>query len=99
MDAARLWQGVYKRNDGLLAAASGDELLMMSVERGRYFNLNEVGARIWELLATPTSVQSLVQSLVAEYEVAPAVASQEVQAFLLALQQRGLVSVADEPLA
>jgi len=89
----------FLRAQGLLAAAAGDELLMMSVELGRYFNLNEVGARIWALLETPVGLDGLVGVLVAEYDVAPDLAQAEVQGFLQALYQRGLLDVVDEPAA
>jgi hypothetical protein len=83
---------VYRRADGLLAAAVGDELLMMSVALGKYFNLNPVGARIWELLETPHTVDGLVEALTAEYEVAPDIARREVDRFLQDLEERKLLS-------
>lgn len=84
-----------RRADGLLTAAVNDELLMMSVEHGKYFNLNAVGARIWELLETPVTVESLIGVLTAEYDVGPDTARQEVERFLAALRDRGLVASAD----
>lgn len=96
MNEARLSSGdAVRRADGLLAAAVSDELLMMSVELGRYFNLNAVGARIWELLETPRTVDGLVAALTAEYDVAPDTARQEVERFLDALRERGLLASAD----
>ncbi len=90
--------GTVRRADGLLTADVGGELLMMSVEQGRYFNLNSVGSRIWELLAAPVAVDGLVDALTAEYDVTPAEARQEVQRFLGALRERGLL-VADDAAA
>jgi len=91
---------VMRRNDGLLAAAVGDELLMMSAVDGKYFNLNDVGARIWELLAQPASVDSLVTALTDEYDVTADAARAQVQDFLSALRERNLLVSADgTPLA
>jgi hypothetical protein len=84
-----------RRADGLLTADIDGELLMMSVEQGRYFNLNAVGSRIWELLAAPVKVDGLVEALTAEYDVAPAEARQEVERFLGALRERGLLVTDD----
>lgn len=96
MNEARLFSGdAVRRADGLFAAAVSDELLMMSVELGRYFNLNAVGARIWELLETPRTVDGLVAALTAEYDVAPDTVRQEVERFLDALCERGLLASAD----
>lgn len=100
MNDARLPSGdAFLRADGLLAAAIGDELLMMSVEHGKYFNLNAVGARIWDLLATPVTVDGLVAALTDEYDVAPDVARQEVERFLGTLRERGLLASADAAVA
>ncbi|MQP68589.1 lasso peptide biosynthesis PqqD family chaperone [Niveispirillum sp. SYP-B3756] len=83
--------GTLGRADGLLTADVDGELLMMSVEQGRYFNLNSVGSRIWELLAAPVAVDGLVDALTAEYDVAPDEARREVERFLGALRKRGLL--------
>lgn len=94
-DAAPSRNEAFQRADGLLTAAVNDELLMMSVESGTYFNLNPVGARIWELLETPTTLERLVAQLVAEYEVAPDTAQDEAERFLGTLHERGLLKPGD----
>ena len=86
-----------RRTDRLLAAAVGDELLMMSAAEGKYFNLNDVGTRIWELLAQPVSAEGLVAALTAEYEVGADTARAEVMEFLSALRERGLLISANAP--
>ena len=88
---------LVRRADGLLSAAVGDELLMMSAAEGKYFNLNDVGSRIWELLAQPVSAEGLVATLTAEYEVDADTAHAEVVEFLSALRERGLLVPADAP--
>jgi hypothetical protein len=84
--------GTVRRADAPLTANVGDELLMMSVEQGRYFNLNSVGTRIWELLAVPMSVDGLVTALADEYDVDPATARAEVVRFVGELRARGLLA-------
>jgi hypothetical protein len=88
---------LVRRADNLLAAAVGDELLMMSVAAGKYFNLNDVGSRIWELLAQPMSAEGLVAVLTAEYDVDANTACAEVVEFLSALRERDLLISADAP--
>lgn len=96
MNDARLPSGeIFRRADGLLTAAVSDELLMMSVELGKYFNLNAVGARVWELLEAPVTVDGLVTALTAEYDVPPDTARREVERFLDALRERGLLAPND----
>ncbi len=88
---------LVRRADGLLAAAVGDELLMMSAAEGKYFNLNDVGSRIWELLAQPVSAEGLVAALTDEYEVDGDTVRAEVMEFLSALRERGLLVPVDAP--
>ena len=87
--------GAVRRADGPLTALVGDELLMMSVEQGRYFNLNLVGTRIWELLAVPLTVDALVEALTNEYDIDPITARSEIVSFLGALRDRGLLVTDD----
>lgn len=84
-------RGVVRRRAGCLAAPVRGQLLLMSVELGRYFGLNALGARIWTLLEAPTSIDALVARLVEEYEVSPEQCRREVGDFVAALAERGLV--------
>lgn len=57
------------RNPDLIATEMDGETVMMSIERGEYFGLNRVGSRIWELLATPMTIQQLCEQLQQEFEI------------------------------
>ena len=61
---------VRKQGDWL-AAKVGDELVMMSAEKGNYIGLSEVGARIWELIETPKDIDAVCTELQSEYAVTP----------------------------
>lgn len=81
-----------QRSNDLLGAAVGEELLMMSIEQGSYFSLNSVGARIWELLENPTSIEELVAALTGEYDVPADTCRAEVEKFLSALRERRMLN-------
>ncbi|MGN6817496.1 MAG: PqqD family peptide modification chaperone [Sphingomonas sp.] len=81
------------RSGDWLAARVGDELVMMSAVKGNYLGLTEVGARIWELIETPRTLESLCDALVAEYDVDPATCRAEVDAFLVTLGQHDAVRI------
>lgn len=87
---------LVRHADGLLSAAVGDELLMMSAAEGKYFNLNDVGSRIWALLEQPMSIEALVLALTSEYDVDAATAREQVVEFTDALRERGLLVPTDE---
>jgi hypothetical protein len=84
-------QSLIQRHGETPSAWLGDSLLMMNVEQGQYFSLNEVGSRIWELLEKPTTEPALEARLISEYEVTPADCHQQVAAFIDDLRARRLL--------
>lgn len=75
---------------------SGDldgKVVLLSIQNGEYYNMNEVGSRIWALIEQPMTVAALCERLLAEFEVEPATCEREVRAFLDRLRERGLVRV------
>jgi hypothetical protein len=72
----------YRRNKQILDGELDDNQVMMHLEKGKYFGLNPVGKRIWELIDQPKSYNELIQILLTEYEVSTEQCTQEVQAFL-----------------
>ena len=88
---------VRKQGDWL-AAKVGDELVMMSAEKGNYLGLTEVGARIWEIIETPLDVDDVCARLLTEYDVTPETCRAEVESFLNELVPHGAVAL-DPPAA
>jgi hypothetical protein len=61
---------MLSRNGDILHGFVGaDEVLMMSNTTGRYYGLNAVGRRIWELLEKPMTVAEICARLCEEFEV------------------------------
>ena len=71
----------------------GAETVILGMEKGRYFGLNEVGARIWALVQEPISVTALCDGLFAEYEVSRAALETDVLEILAELHEQGLIQV------
>ncbi|MGH6994456.1 MAG: PqqD family peptide modification chaperone, partial [Stellaceae bacterium] len=80
-------------------AKVGDELVMMSAEKGNYIGLSDVGARIWELLETPQDIDAVCMQLQNEYDVAPEACRAEVETFLNELVQHGAIALDPPPAA
>ena len=80
------------RNDDILHAAVGsDEAVMMSVTAGRYYGLNAVASRIWELLETPKTIAQLCAQICEEFEVDAQTCEVEVLKFVQDLVDNGVV--------
>jgi len=88
-----------KKQGDWLAAKVGDELVMMSAEKGNYIGLSEVGARIWELIETPQEVDAVCAQLQQEYDVTPDACRAEVETFLSELVKHGAIALDPPPAA
>ncbi len=73
---------IIQRNDSVIFSDIDDQVVMMDLDNGDYFELNTVGTRIWELLETPTTVNDLVKTLLSEFDIAEDVCRTETEAFI-----------------
>lgn len=90
---------MVRKHGDWLAAKVGDELVMMSAEKGNYIGLSEVGARIWELIETPQDVDAVCVQLQDEFEVSAEVCRAEVESFLDELVKHGAIAFDPPPSA
>jgi hypothetical protein len=77
----------------LLASDFGAEQVILNLQDGVYYGLEDVGARIWQLLQKPTTIPAIVAALVREYDVDPARCERDLRALLGDLVARTLVEV------
>ena len=84
---------MIERKGDWLSARVGDEIMMMSAEHGKYIGVNEVGARIWELIETPSEAATVYAELQREFDVSPEDCEAEVNSFLAEMEKHGAVSV------
>ena len=79
---------------------SGDldgKIVLLSIQNGEYYNLNEMGSRIWLLLEKPTTVGALTDQLLKEFKVERATCEAEVVAFLEQLHKDNLLKTENVP--
>lgn len=69
------------------------ELGMMSIEKGKYFTLDEVGTRIWGILETPHSIKEIVDVLIQEYDVDFDTCANDVEELIEKLLQEDLIAI------
>ena len=70
-----------------------DEVVMMSADKGTYYGLDDIGSRVWELLASPRTVSSVCYILVGEYDVTRDECEKDVLAWLNELADQNLVRI------
>lgn len=88
---------LVQRNPKLIANQMDGEIVMMSIDNGEYYGLDETGSRIWELLESQVRVGSLIESLMAEFEVGKEECANDTLEFLNDLFDKGLLLVSNEP--
>jgi hypothetical protein len=59
----------YIRNNQTISGRLHDELVMMDIDQGKYFSLNPVATRIWDLLENYSDIDELCSQLMEEYDV------------------------------
>ena len=80
-----------------VSANLAGEAVILDPDSGMYYGLNEVGARVWELIQEPKMVDEIRDALLAEYEVEPERCQQDLFALLQNLADKGLVEIDDGP--
>jgi hypothetical protein len=70
----------------------GEEMVLLDFERGIYYGLNPVGARVWELLAEGKTTDEIIDRLTGEFDVQRTDAKGDVMALMEDLAANGLLS-------
>ena len=76
----------------IIATEVDGELVLMSIEDGKYFGLDAIGSEIWRRLEVPKSVEALCGELKAHFEGDAATIERDTMAFLDQLSDSGLVA-------
>lgn len=62
---------IPKRSDNILVQQVDGTTVLLSVEGGEYYALDEIGSRVWELCDGSHSVGAIIERICAEYEAPP----------------------------
>ena len=78
---------------GNIVSDMGGEKVMLNISKGKYYNLGEIGGRIWELVERPISIAQLLTNLMSEYEIDQSGCEEEVISFLQLLLEEDLINI------
>jgi len=79
---------------GLDATEMDGEIVMMDLNKGKYYSFNSVGSRIWQLVEKPFSVNALISVLLEEFNVDEKTCEDTVLDFLNKVYNDELISIA-----
>lgn len=81
----------YIRNKNTVSGKLHDEIVMMDIDKGKYFSLNPISTSIWNLLEEPLSLEELCHKLQEEYDVSEEQCKTETEAHLLEMMKLDLI--------
>jgi PqqD family protein of HPr-rel-A system len=83
--------GTWRRDGELPFQKLDEETIVVDARRREVHLLNETAARIWELLASPQSLDDLAATLVEEYDVAEGELRAAIAECVGGLESKGLL--------
>ena len=92
-EAALTLDLVIAQGEGQVSTVVDGKAVLMSVDNGKYYNMDEIATRIWALIETPTAVSAVCDQLVKEFEVDRATCEQDVLRLLESLLKNDLIHV------
>jgi hypothetical protein len=72
------------------------EVVILHLDDGAYYGLNEVGTRVWQLLQEPRTPEEIAKDIVREFEVEPEQCARDIDELLRTLFEKGLVQADPE---
>ncbi len=91
---------IYKKSDSIVFRKIADEYILVPIRKNvsdleSIYNLNETGARIWELVDGKTKISEIKERLVEEFEVTPEEAEKDLGEHLRQLEKMDCIKVAE----
>jgi hypothetical protein len=82
---------IISRSPSVLTAQVDGEVVMMSIEQGQYFGLDDIGSDIWKRIEPPCSFAALIDGLTVDYEADRATILADVHNLLLRMAEQDVV--------
>jgi len=87
------------RSREIAARVLDGEMMVMSTRDSTLFNLNELGTIIWQAADGVTSLEEIdARKICVEFEVEPAEAFKDAEAFVRELAEHGIMLLSDQPI-
>ncbi len=83
---------MYRVSDGVRSTHGQDGAIVLDVQQGQMFNLNNVGSRVLELLESGSSEREIVNVISQEFSTNREVVENDVREFIESLRKHKLVS-------
>jgi len=78
-----------------IASDLGGEVVVLNIQHGIYYGVDDVGVTIWQLLDQPRTPEAIRDAVLAKYDVDPEECERDLLRFLEQLLNAGLIEVRD----
>lgn len=85
---------IISQKKGLDTTDLDGESVMMDIDKGKYYNFNSVGSRIWELIEKPIAVKEIIAQLLKEFDIDEKKCEAAVINFVNRLNDNELITIA-----
>lgn len=87
---------VIKVSKNSTASNLGTETIVLNLDSGKYYGLNDVGVAVWNLIQNPKTVEEIRDAVLAEYEVKYEQCNRDILKLIEELSTIGLIEVSNE---
>lgn len=84
---------VIKASQNQVFSDLGGEAIILNLQSGVYYGLNEIGAQIWTLIQQPKTLKEIQTKILDTYDVEPDVCLQDLKDVLQDMEAAGLIEV------
>lgn len=86
-------ESIICRNPQAIFSQIDSQFVLMNLDIGNYYTLDDIGSRIWELLEAPTTLSELCRLLVNEYQIDEPTCNVDISIFIKELINNHLVKI------
>lgn len=81
----------------VLFTSMGEDAVLLHAQRGDYYSLNKVGARLWVLTDGCKTIEELAGLITEEFDISKEQAENDIIELAEQLEKEGLVTVVETP--
>ena len=81
----------FRVADGVLFQTVADESVLLNIGDNRYYGLDDIATRMWQLLMEYGDEETVIQQMLEEYDVEEPVLRQDFAALIAEMEQNGLI--------
>jgi len=82
-----------KISENVLFQEIDNEYVLLNMKTELYFGLNDIGARVWQIISQEGTTDTLIEKIMAEYEVSADALKADISELLNELSKEQLISI------